>query len=294
MVLLLFVINFLFSLLLGFPMYQSLKKSFGSTMVGERMAKGFDYLWWEEFRDESRGLDRTFSPSIINKGALLDNLDGFVQMRFFALPSSILILGFLYIIVHTFLAGGILSVFNQDSPKFTKKRFFEGAGTFFPRFLLLMLISWVFFLAIGFFLNKGLNSILDDISKSALTEVTPFSFGLLFSAAVLFLLLFTQMVFDYARIKVLLEERRDVFKSALEAFGFVFKHPGSTLGLYYLIFFSSIGVSVLYIIFKGFIPQSNFFTVLIAFIFQQLFMFAFIWLRCWLYKSQMELYRYLT
>jgi hypothetical protein len=33
--------------------------------------------------------------------------------------------------------------------------------------------------------------------------------------------------------------------------------------------------------------------VLAAFFLQQIFIFAVIWLRCWLYSSQMELYRYL-
>lgn len=293
MILLLFIINFLISLILGMPMYRTLKNSFGSSMVGERMAKGFDYLWWQEFRDNSQGLELTFRPSIISQGALLDNLEGLVQMQFFALPLSILILGLSYIILHTFLAGGILSVFNQDEPKFTIKRFFEGAGTYLLRFLLLMVISWVFFLAIGFFLNRALNSILNTVAKNALTEVSPFYLGLLFNTVILFFLLFIQMIFDYARIKVVLEDRKDILKSALKAFRFVFKHLGSTLGLYYLIFFFSAAISILYVLFKGFIPQSNFSTVLAAFLIQQAFIFGIIWLRCWLYSSQMELYRYL-
>jgi len=293
MVFLFFLINLALSMVLAVPMYHSLKNSFGQSKVGERMSKGFDYLWWEEFRDEGKGLDKTFTPSIIGKGAILNNLEAFVQMRFFKAPPLVLIVGILYIVLHVFLAGGILSIFNMDTPKFTAKGFFKGAATYFSRFFILMLISWVFFIAAGIFLNEGLNSILDDVADNSLSEITPFYLGLLFSAIIFFLMLFIQMVFDYARIKIVLEDRRNVLKSALEAFGFVFKHPGSTLGLYYLILLIHVVVTIIYIFIKEFIPQSAFIGVLIAFLIQQLFIFALIWVRCWLYSSQMELYRYI-
>jgi hypothetical protein len=274
-------------------MYYSLKDSFGQSKVGERMAKGFDYLWWEEFRDQSEGLDKTFTPSLIGKGAILNNLEALVQMRFYGVPSAVFIVVLLYIILHVFLAGGILSIFNMDSPKFTLKRFFYGSGTYFPRFFLLMLISWIFFIAAGIFLNEGFNSILDNVAENSLSEVTPFYLGLLFGAILFFLILFIQMVFDYARIKIVLEDRKNVLKSALEAFGFVFKHLGSTLGLYYLILLVYFVVTIVYIFIKELIPQSAFLGVLIAFLLQQLFIFALIWVRCWLYSSQLELYRYI-
>jgi MFS family permease len=293
MVLLLFTINLIFSLLLAIPMYNSLNNSFGRSEAGERMAEGFDYLWWQEFRDEAKGIERTFTPSIIGKGAILNNLEGLIQMQFSSLPLTILILGVLYIILHTFLAGGILSTFNQEVPKFTMRKFAEGAGSYFFRFLLLMFISSVFFIVIAVLIRKGFVSILNNFSRNSLTEVAPFYLGLLFSAVIFFLFLFIQMVFDYARIKIVREESRNVLESALKAFGFVFKHPLSTLGLYYLIFFFSVMVTIVYILFKGFVPQSNFPGVLIVFLLQQMFIFAVIWLRCCLYSSQMELYRYL-
>lgn len=293
MIFFLFIINLLFSLLLTIPMYNSLKNSIGSSEAGERMAEGFDYLWWQEFRDEAKGLETTFTPSIIGKGAILNNLQSLVKMEYFAIPSVILALGVLYIILHTFLSGGILSTFNQDTPKFSMKGFAKGAGSYFFRFFILTLISWVFFIALFNLLTRGFNPIMEDVSDNSLTEVTPFYINLLFGAIIFFLLLLIQMVFDYARIKIALEDSRDVLKSALEAFGFVFKHPISTLGVYYLIFLIHIAVTIIYILVKEFLPQSAWFGVLIAFLLQQLFIFAVIWLRCCLYSSQMQLYKYL-
>jgi hypothetical protein len=293
MVLFLFVVNLLFSLLLAIPMYNSLKDSFGRSEAGSRMAKGFDYIWWQEYRDEVKGLETTFSPSVIGKGAILTNLESLIQMRFLSLPPILLVFGLFYIILHTFLAGGILTIFSQDAPRFTLKEFIQGAGSHFLRFFGLMLFSWVFIISIGSLLQDAFISILSGISSNSLSEVTPFFIGLGISALIFILLLFIQMVFDYARIKVVLEESRNIFKSTLEALGFVFKYPFSTFGLFYLIFLFQVAVTVIYILLKEIIPQSNFPWVLAAFIIQQLFIFAVIWIRCLLYSSQMQLYKYM-
>ena len=293
MIIFLLVINLAFSMILAVPMFHSLKNSFGSSLVGERMAEGFDYLWWEEYRDDAQGLEQTFSPSIIGKGAILNNLEGLIQVRVFDLPPIVLVFGLLYVILHTFLAGGILSTLKKPNLHFSMKKFFSGAGSQFFRFMLLMFFSWIFFLIIGQVVKGGFDSILESIRDTAFSEVTPFYFGLIFSAIVLFLFLFIQMVFDYGRIKVVLEDSSNVLKSAAGAFGFVLRHLGSTLGLFFLLFLVQIIFTLIFILIQGIIPQSSFMGVVMAFFCQQIFIFGLIWIRCWLYSSQMELYRYL-
>jgi hypothetical protein len=294
MIVLLLVINFAFSLILAVPMYHSLKGSLGSSLAGERMAEGFDYLWWEEYRDEAHGLEQTFTPSIIGKGAILNNLEGLIQLRVFDLPPEVLIFGLLYIILHTFLAGGILSLFKKADRQFSLKKFFKGAGSHFFRFFLLMLLSWVFFLIIGQAVKGGLDSLLSDMRETAFSEVTPFYWGLVFSSVVFFLFLFVQMVFDYARIKIVLEDSSNIISSTVGAFGFTFRHIGSTLGLFYLLFLVQVVFTLIYILIQGVFPQASFLGVALAFLFQQVFIFGLIGIRCWLYSSQMELYRYLS
>ena len=293
MVLFLFLINLLFSLILAMPMYHSLKSSLGSSEAGNRMVESFDYIWWEEFRDEAQGLERTFTPAIIGKGAILINMESLIQMRFFSAPPILIGFGLLYIILHTFLAGGILSTFNQDEPRFAVKEFLLGAGSHFLRFLGLMLFSWLFLFIIGAFMSSVIMPIIYDISSNSYSEIIFFLLVLALSAITFFLLLFIQMVFDYARIKVVLEDETNVLKATGKAFGFVFKHPFSTFGLFYMIFFLNTAITVIYILVKEIIPQSDILTILGAFFLQQLFIFALVWIRCLLYASQWELYRYL-
>ena len=291
MIFFLFLLNLLFSLVLAVPMYHIMKDSFGQGETAEKMSKGFDYLWWEQFRYRSQGLAKTFSPSIIGKGAILDNYDYLINMNLFKLPSAIITLIFLYILFRTFLAGGILSVYNSSHEKFKMKSFFSGAGVYYMRFILLMLISWIFLYLVGILLNRKLTSILNAVSSISYSEIPSFYLGLLFSVIILMLFLFIQMVFDYARIDVVREERQNAFKSVKKSVHFIIRHPLSTLSVFYLLFLAGAVFAVVYSFVAEALPDANFLGVLIGFIVQEIFILGVIWLRCWLYAGQMELYR---
>jgi hypothetical protein len=291
MIFFLFLLNLLLSMILAVPMYHILKDSFGQGETAEKMAEGFDYLWWEQFRYRSQGIAKTFSPSIIGKGALLDNCDYLLNMNVFKLPSVILTLIFIYILFRTFLAGGILRIYNSSHEKFRIKNFFSGAGTYYLRFILLMLISWVFFYLIGIILNRKFTSILNRVSSRSYSEIPSFYLDLLFSAIVLILFLFIQMVFDYARIDVVRKERRNVIKSIWKSVFFVFRHPVSTLGLFYLLFLAGVAWAIAYSLVAEVLPDFNFLGVVTGFMAQEIFILGVIWIRCWLYAGEMALYR---
>ena len=298
MVLLLFVFNLLFSLILAIPMYTSLEESIGRSEVGDRMVEGFDYIWWEEFRDQSKGIETSFSPSILGKGAVLDNFVNLINFEVRHLPRTILVFGVLYILLHTFLSGGIVSVFSSSNNNtntntaFSIRGFFSGAGQFASRFYFLMILSWIFFFLVIAF--KGfLISLVNNVSDTARSEILPFYLSLISSVLVYVLFLFIQMIFDYARIKTVVEDSPSVLQTTREAFVFVFKNIGSTMGLFYLLLFTNLGLTFVYILLKELIPQTSAFTITVVFIIQQMFICSFIWIRCWLYSSQMELYRYL-
>jgi len=292
MVILLFIFNLLFSLILAVPMYTSLEKSIGGSEVGDRMVKDFDYIWWEEFRDQSKGMETTFSPSILGKGAVLDNFVHLLNFGKTRLPRVILVFGALYMLFHTFFSGGIISVLAEDSSAFSIRGFFSGAGKLAPRFFLLMIISWIFFFLV-IVLKDFFSTIAASVSSTAVSEIFPFYLSLIFSIFVYVLFLFFQMVFDYARIKTALEDSQNVLLTIRDAFIFVFKNIVSTMGLFYLLLLTNLAITVVYIILKEIIPQSSTVFIAVVFVIQQTFICSLIWIRCWLYSSQVELYKYL-
>ena len=292
MVALLFILNLFFSAILAVPMYHSLKDSFGDSLVGERMAKGFDMLWWEEYRDQSEGLERTFTPSVIGKGAILNNLESLVLMTFSSLPPAVLIFGLVYIIFRTFLAGGILSTFDRRETQFSLKKFFGGAGIYFFPFALVMLLSWVFYFGVLDILYRGFSSIRNSVAQTSFSEVTPFYLGLFFSVILLFILLLLQMLFDYARIQIVVEQRKNILIAVRDALTFTVKHPGSTLALFYMLMLVNILITLVYLLIQNLIPQNSVLGVIFVFLLQQIFIFTVIFTRCWLYASEMDLYKY--
>ena len=293
MVLFLYIINLLFSMLLAVPLYHSLKNHIGHSDAGGSLENGFDYLWWEEYRDQSQGLEKTFTPSIMGKGALLENLESLIQMKFLTYPPSLILFGFLYVLLHTFLSGGIVYTFAKEPLEFSFKRFFKGAGKFSPYFFGIMTVSLGIFLLVIVSLARWFGSIVSACAKNSVSEITPFILGLVFSLITWAVLLFSHMILDYARIKTVSEGRKNIMKAIASSIIFVFKNPGTTLGLYYLIFVVNIFLSIIYIILQNLIPQVSLWGIAGLFLVQQSFIFTLIWTRCWLYSSQFKLLRYL-
>ncbi|MEE8333861.1 MAG: hypothetical protein V3R85_08425, partial [Alphaproteobacteria bacterium] len=95
------------------------------------------------------------------------------------------------------------------------------------------------------------------------------------------------------RIKTALEDGQNVLLTIRNAFIFVFKNFGTTMGLFYLLLLANLGLTVVYILLKEIITQTSIVSITAVFIIQQIFICSFIWIRCWLYSSQLELYKYL-
>ena len=156
-----------------------------------------------------------------------------------------------------------------------------------------MLVSWLFFFGLIGYLNQWFVSVVSKVAENAFSEITPFTLSLLFNAVIFFLLLLFRMIFDYSRIAMVTDKERNILKAIIKAFGFVVKNPGSTLSLFYTVFAVNVVVTLIYVFIKSLIPQTNTMGVLFAFVLQQIFVFAVVWTRCWLYASQMELYKYI-
>jgi hypothetical protein len=272
MILALYALNLLLSLLLAVPLFHSLDDSFGSSLVGERMAQGFDYLWWEEFRDRSRGLAGTFTPALTGKGGPLLNLESLLRGGFLGLPPLLLAVGFLYLILRSLLSGGVLYIYSAEKERFFLKDLLKETVTYAVRFLGILLLGWMFLIGCVVPLSGWLGSLVERTAEHAVSEITPFFLNLLVSGVLLFV---------------------NVLRAVLQGFRFVFRHPGATLSLFGLLFLIQACVTVGYILLRSLIPQTGSLGVFSAFLLLQLFVFALVWIRCWLYSSQMYLFRFL-
>lgn len=295
MILVLLAANLLFSVLLVVPIFQALQDSFGTSSVGERMAQGFDYLWWEEYRDgRNGGITDTFTPAVMGKGAALMNLELLIQMRFWLLPPLLIAAGLLYIGMRTILSGGILSIYRIPRSHFSLGDFLQGSTRFALRFLGIQLGGWLVLLLIVAPSSKWLNSWVNSFAAKAFSEVTPFYLNLLVSLFILLIFLVFQVVLDYARIRTVEREDRNVLSAMGSGLLFVVRNPGSVLGLAGIIWLCQIMWTVAYILIREVIPQGGFPGIAAAFLLLQLFVAGLIWIRCWMYSSQLHLFRFLN
>ena len=291
MVVLFFIVNLLFSLPLALPLFHDLGESFGTSHVGQNMVEGFDYLWWEQFRYGSEGVSQTFSPSVIGKGAVLDNLENLLQMRFLSFPPALLALLAFYLLSRTFLTGGVISVLCDSPQRFSLRAFFHGAGRYFRSFFLLMLASWAFFYIVGGPLRGKFGELIANTSARSYSERPGFWLGILAGAVTLVLFLLIQMIFDYARIRTVLGPDQNPANSFLGALRFCRGRFKTTMGISYsFILLNSVLMACYIVIIEG-LPQSALGGILFAFVIQELFIAIHIFLRCWLNASQVQLYQ---
>lgn len=287
-----FGINLLLTLFLTIPLYNELRISAGSGFVGERLNKGFDFLWWQEVQDKADGLAKTFTPTAMGMGAILTNLEYLTQPATARhLPAAILIACLVYIITRTILSGGILHLIKEGEKIFQIKSFFFGIGRFAARFLAILSISWVFYYAAGWIFSGRLRTIFMKVDETALTEKPGFFLEIVASSIILGLLFFIQMVFDYIRIRVVAEDSKSILKASRQALTFVIRNLLSALRLYYFFVILAVLATAVFLAAGGSaVRPMGLGALALSFLLQQIYVFILIWLRILLYRGEWQLY----
>jgi hypothetical protein len=204
----------------------------GSSLAGAAVARGGDYAWWQEFSAQATGLGTTFVPSIIGFGAVLQDLSGLLDN----LPLAATISGVTaaWLLLWSFLAGGIVDRYARD--RATRAHgFFTACGGHFPALLRLGLLSlvgyWILFAWVHPLIFE---SAYERLTHEVTVERTAFAIRV--GGYVIFglLLLLLNVVIDYARIRIVVEDRRSAAGGLLAGVRFVRRHAGAVAGVYVL------------------------------------------------------------
>ena len=222
----------LISLPLTLALRTELMTHLGSSLAAGTAAQGVNYEWMQEFADQSAGLGSTFRPTIIGFGAVLDNLSAFVD----AVPRPVLITttAAAYILLWLFLAGGIIDRYARDRPT-RGHGFFSASGGLFGRFLRLAVIMAVVYGVLFGVVHPWLF----DWMYTRLTrnlDVERSAFMIRASLYLVFGLILApvNLVFDYAKVRLVVEDRRSAVAALPAALQFVRRHAAAALGVYAL------------------------------------------------------------
>lgn len=305
LVILLWLANLGLAALLAVPLAARLRADFRGTASGPNMMYGFDYPWWSHWSSEQSGWAATFRPDTFGGGLAWKNLDlllrGQLPARLFAFGSKpddpvgdpdgiILGLGLLYLLVQTFLLGGVLGVFRAPQGHWTLRGVLHGSGFYFGRLvrvvLLALLLDWLVFR-----LNLPFGRWADGHAREAVSGWTATLWLLGRHALLLLVLLGVHMLSGYAKVIVVLEERGSAVLAFLSSLMFCLRHPFRTAGHYLGVVATGV------VLLAGWIPleqgwqTTGYKTQLVALLLAQALVVGAIALRLALLGGQMALYR---
>jgi len=238
------------TLVAGLPLAAALRVSLadhlGQSLAADTAAAGANYDWMQEFADQASGIGVTFKPTVIGFGAVLDNLSAFIDDT--ARPVAIVATASLYVLAWIFLAGGIVDRFARDRT-IGAHGFFAACGVFFFRFLRLAVVQWLVYAFLFAYLHGWLFGTFYprithemNVERTALlTRLALYLvFGLLVAAAAL--------VFDYAKVRAVVEDRRSMLSAIGAALGFIRRNVMAAAGVFaanFILFVVVVGVYAL-------------------------------------------------
>jgi hypothetical protein len=239
---------YLLTLLTALPfaaiMHGDLRTHLGNSMAAEQAARGVNLQWWTEFSERAGEIGKTFETTIIGFAAVLDNLSAFADGE--ARPSPLLWLGAFYLLLWLFLAGGTLDRYARSRPTHLHE-FFAACGVYFVRFLRLapfiFAAYYVLFAVVHPFLFF---SVYEGLIRDVAIERNAFLIRLAIYAVFGFLLMVVNIVFDYAKVRAVVEDRRSMAGAMIASLRFVNRHPGSVSALYALSMLMFAAVVLLY------------------------------------------------
>ncbi|MFZ4984575.1 MAG: hypothetical protein ACOYLF_03850 [Blastocatellia bacterium] len=275
MALLMTVISLLVALPLVLPTFWLIYDTTRRTAMAERMmADQIDPLW---LIDLANGQLSGFS--IEGMGTL------------FGL--SLVALGLLYLLLHTLLAGGMVSLLVANDRHFRMWDFWAGGGLYFWRFFRLMLISRLLqalVIAGTLIWLKKLGAL--DQAATAYSEVVRKEWATAIGLVLAFGLI--GLIFDYARVRTVTNGSAGMVSETIRTIRFTLRHLPSTVGLQLLVGLVGFGLFAGLVQLRASIPQLSGGRVFAAFVIGQLAIGVRLWHRVWFTASQVELHRRIT
>jgi hypothetical protein len=239
-----FAVTLLLSLPLSYVLRDALEAHLGSSMAADTMAAGADYDWWQEFSAQASGLGTTFIPSIAGFGAVLENLSRLLDRRM-AAPAIIAFTAF-WMIVWTFLSGGVIDRLAR-ARRTRSHGFFGACGMHVWRLLRLTLAAFlVYGLLFGYVHSWIFENGYTRLTRDLTVERTAFAIRVAGYALFGALLIVCNLVFDYARIRIVVEDRRSAVGAILAGARFAWRQRAAVLGLYALNGIAFLAVVALY------------------------------------------------
>jgi hypothetical protein len=254
--------NFIFAYLLALPVSMMFSQSLSETTAAEKMLEAFDYTLYIAIR--------THFGQGLSLGRLL------------------LTIGLFYVVFNLFFSGGIIYVFVSRQ-KFILADFLRACITYFMRFLKLFGFSLIF-ISLAILLYNLLSRLSGLMIKDAATEHLPLLLFILRIMILAGILIFINMLFDYAKIITVANDYTGMFKTFRIALIFISGSLVKTISLYKLYLFTAVLIFLIYWSVESFLKVSGGIMVLVFFLWTQIYVLQKLWVRLSFFSGQAAFY----
>ncbi len=203
----LFLANLGLAALAGLPIYWGILRFTGHSLMTRELLSGFSVDWLTDFAVNNTG-----------------SLERYAMV--------ITLVGMLSIPVNSILVGGVLARFRAPEQTSSLGDFFRDTARYAWRLLRLMAIALVFYWIVFRVLNQGLGNFVNKRTHEWLDDLPVFWTRLATGLLVLVALGFVNLVVDYARVKLVLDDTASAGEAFLAAMGFVFGRFRKALVVY--------------------------------------------------------------
>jgi hypothetical protein len=225
-----FAMTFLLALPFAMVMRRTIETHLGGSLAASQVADGVNWDWWQEFTAGASGLGTTLTPSVIGFAAALDNVSSVLDGRAEIAPISWALA--LYLTGWAFATGGIIDRYARQRATRTYG-FFAASGVYFFRFLRLALVAGLVYWWLFAWVHPWLfDDLWVGLTRGMSVERTAFIWRLLFYVLFGGLLVLANVLFDYSKTRLVVEDRRSAIGAVIAAFRFIRHHPRDVFGLY--------------------------------------------------------------
>jgi hypothetical protein len=198
--------------------------------------------------------------------------------------------GIVYVVLTLLATGGTLAVFSGAERRFTAPVFFRGCGVYFWRFFRLLIVAAIFYGIFVLALNGVLSSLVDKLTMSWTQErlVRIVSWTKLLGVAFVFVVV--NMIFDYAKVRLVVDDGRSAIMAVFRSIKFVFKNFKQILALFLFCMLLGLLFMVIYIPLEHVLPQNTRRWIIVVFVLQQLFILARVYVRLTFFSCEVLLY----
>ena len=204
----------------------------GGSLAAQSAAGGVNYDWWNEFLAQTSGVGLSFVPAILGFAAVMRNLSAFVDNSGFPIVIAIALSA--HMVVSLFLIGGVFDRLARDRA-IGAAAFFSACGMYGVRFVRLAIIATaVYYVLLGPYHAWLFDRVYTSLIENVTVERTAFFYRVLLYVAFLAPLMLANLVFDYAKVRAVVEDRRSMIGAVMSAVRFIRRNPGAAIGLYLL------------------------------------------------------------